>query len=69
MQALPTSNAAALGAPSAWATWGAAFGITESWLQLATSTRSTWAPSMPASASAAAPAGAASSWSFAPGSA
>ena len=47
---------AALGAPSACATWGAAFGITESWLQLATSTRSTWAPSMPASASAAAPA-------------
>ena len=40
-------------APIACATWGAAFGITESWLHDATSTRSRSAPSTRASASAA----------------
>src|ERR1039458_5392786 len=69
VQALPTSNAPAPSAPSACATCGAALGITESWLQLATSTRSTCEPRTPASPSAERPAAVASSASCAPGSA
>ena len=44
VHALPTSNAPAAWAPIACATCGAALGMIESWLQLATSTRSICSP-------------------------
>ena len=53
MQAAPMSNAPAPIAPSSWATWGAAFGITSSGVVVATSTRSTCAGATPARRSAA----------------
>ena len=69
MQAAPRSIAPARTAPTACATIGAAFGISSSWVSVATSTRSTSPGSTPARPSAAEPARAAKSESRSSGAA